>query len=189
MNGERKQSSNTKHCIFPIEDVIARISAVMTLLPGDVIATGTPGGVGPMQPGDKVEVRIEGIGSLKNPVIDEALTVGSDKLFLEDVRFYAHHGVTPAEQTVGAWFSVDVELAVDLAPAAVSDDLRTTVDYGLVAARIVEIGTVERVNLLERLAGRLAQVLLGEFPCREVRVRVRKLTPPMEGLLGTPASS
>jgi 2-keto-4-pentenoate hydratase/2-oxohepta-3-ene-1,7-dioic acid hydratase in catechol pathway len=49
--------------------VIARISAVMTLLPGDVIATGTPGGVGPMQPGDKVEVRIEGIGSLKNPVI------------------------------------------------------------------------------------------------------------------------
>ena len=41
----------------------------MTLLPGDVIATGTPGGVGPMQPGDRVEVRIEGIGSLKNPVI------------------------------------------------------------------------------------------------------------------------
>ena len=69
LNGERKQSSNTKYCIFPIEDVIARISAVMTLLPGDVIATGTPGGVGPMQPGDKVEVRIEGIGSLKNPVI------------------------------------------------------------------------------------------------------------------------
>jgi 2-keto-4-pentenoate hydratase/2-oxohepta-3-ene-1,7-dioic acid hydratase in catechol pathway len=69
LNGECKQSSNTSYCIFPIEDVIARISAVMTLLPGDVIATGTPGGVGPMQPGDKVEVRIEGIGSLKNPVI------------------------------------------------------------------------------------------------------------------------
>ena len=113
LNGERKQSSNTKHCIFPIEDVIARVSAVMTLLPGDVIATGTPGGVGPMQPGDKVEVRIEGIGSLKNPVIDRRmwLTVGSDKIFIEDVRFYAHHGVTPAEQTVGAWFAVDVELA------------------------------------------------------------------------------
>jgi len=43
-----------------------------------------------------------------------------------------------------------------------------------------------RVNLIERLAGRLAQVLLGEFPCREVRVRVRKLTPPMGGLLGIP---
>jgi 2-keto-4-pentenoate hydratase/2-oxohepta-3-ene-1,7-dioic acid hydratase in catechol pathway len=69
LNGERRQCSNTKHCIFPVEDVIARVSAVMTLLPGDVIATGTPAGIGPMQPGDKVEVRIEGIGSLKNPVI------------------------------------------------------------------------------------------------------------------------
>ena len=45
---------------------------------------------------------------------------------------------------------------MDLAPAAASDDLRTTVDYGLVTARIVEVGTGERVNLLERLAGRLA---------------------------------
>jgi 2-keto-4-pentenoate hydratase/2-oxohepta-3-ene-1,7-dioic acid hydratase in catechol pathway len=69
LNGERKQASNTKALIFPVEDVLARISAVMTLLPGDVIATGTPGGVGPMIPGDHVEVRIDGIGSLRNPVI------------------------------------------------------------------------------------------------------------------------
>lgn len=69
LNGEKKQASNTKHLVFPVEDVIARVSAVMTLLPGDLIATGTPAGIGPMQPGDKVEVRIEGIGSLKNPVI------------------------------------------------------------------------------------------------------------------------
>jgi len=55
-----------------------------------------------------------------------------------------------------------------------------------VAARIVEVCTKERVNLLERLAGRLAQMLLAEFPCEEVRVRVRKLTPPMQGLQGTP---
>jgi 2-keto-4-pentenoate hydratase/2-oxohepta-3-ene-1,7-dioic acid hydratase in catechol pathway len=48
---------------------VARVSAIMTLLPGDVIATGTPGGIGPLQPGDKVEVRIESIGGLKNPVI------------------------------------------------------------------------------------------------------------------------
>jgi dihydroneopterin aldolase len=122
---------------------------------------------------------------VQHPVL-EVLTVSSDKLLIEDVRFYAHHGVTPAEQTVGAWFAVDVELDVDLAPAAASDDLSATVDYGLVTARIVEIGTMERVNLLERLAGRLAQMLLGEFPCREVRVRVRKLTPPMDGLLGIP---
>jgi len=94
--------------------------------------------------------------------------------------------VTAAEQTVGAWFSVDVELSLDLASAAATDDLGTTIDYGLVTARIVEIGTKERVNLLERLAGRMAQAMLGEFACDAVRVRVRKLTPPMAGLQGIP---
>jgi 2-keto-4-pentenoate hydratase/2-oxohepta-3-ene-1,7-dioic acid hydratase in catechol pathway len=69
VNGERKQVSNTKHLVFPVEDIIARVSAVMTLLAGDVIATGTPAGVGPLRPGDKVEVRIEGIGNLRNSVI------------------------------------------------------------------------------------------------------------------------
>ncbi|HLF50593.1 MAG TPA: fumarylacetoacetate hydrolase family protein [Methylomirabilota bacterium] len=69
VNGERRQASNTKNFIFPVEDIVARVSAVMTLLPGDVIATGTPAGIGPLEPGDKVEVRIEGIGALKNPVI------------------------------------------------------------------------------------------------------------------------
>ena len=69
VNGERRQGSNTKNLLFPVEDLVARVAAVMTLLPGDVIATGTPAGVGPMLPGDKVEVRIEGIGSLPNPVI------------------------------------------------------------------------------------------------------------------------
>lgn len=111
---------------------------------------------------------------------------GADILFLEDVRFYGHHGVTPAQRDVGAWFSVDVTLSLDLAPAALSDDLRAAVDYALVAQRIVEIGTKERVNLLERLGGLLAEALLREFPAREVRVRVRKLTPPMEGIQGIP---
>ncbi len=69
VNGERRQASNTKYLICPVEDLVARISAVMTLLPGDIIATGTPRGTGPLRPGDKVEVRIESIGSLKNPVI------------------------------------------------------------------------------------------------------------------------
>src|SRR5262249_26725672 len=71
-----------------------------------------------------------------------------DKLFLEDVRFYGRHGLTRAEQVVGAWFSVDVEMAVDLASAVVSDQVTATVDYGVVARRIVEIGTKNRVNLI-----------------------------------------
>jgi len=69
VNGERRQAGSSKAFIFPVEDLVARISAVMTLLPGDLISTGTPAGGGPIVPGDRVEVRIEGIGSLKNPVI------------------------------------------------------------------------------------------------------------------------
>jgi 2-keto-4-pentenoate hydratase/2-oxohepta-3-ene-1,7-dioic acid hydratase in catechol pathway len=69
LNGERRQASSTKMFIFPVEDVVAYASQAMTLLPGDVIATGTPGGVGPMRPGDTVEVRIEGIGALRNSVV------------------------------------------------------------------------------------------------------------------------
>jgi len=111
----------------------------------------------------------------------------ADKLLLEDVRFYGQHGLTRAEQLVGAWFSVDVELAVDLQPAVVSDQVTSTLDYGVIARRIVEIGTKNRVNLIERLAGLIVEALLREFPAREIRVRVRKLTPPLEGLVGTPA--
>jgi dihydroneopterin aldolase len=109
-----------------------------------------------------------------------------DRIFLHDVRFYGPHGVTKAEQAVGAWFSVDAEMAVDLAPAALSDDLRATVDYGGVARRIVEIGTGPSVNLIERLAVTIADAILRDFGVDEVRVRVRKLTPAMEGVLGTP---
>jgi dihydroneopterin aldolase len=101
-----------------------------------------------------------------------------DRLLLEDVRFYGHHGVTKAEQTLGVWFSVDVELALDLAPAALSDDLGTTIDYGGVAQRIVELGGHGRVNLLERLAGLIAEMRAREYPTRQVRVRVRKLSAP-----------
>ena len=94
-----------------------------------------------------------------------------DKLTLDDVRFYGRHGVSAAERELGAWFSVDAELSLDLAAAAVSDDLATTVDYRRLARCIVDIGTGERVNLLERLAGLIAETVLREFPAREVRVR------------------
>src|SRR5437899_13009370 len=71
--------------------------------------------------------------------------------------------------------------------AALAADLGAAVDYGAVASRIVEIGTGQRVNLIERLAGLMVDALLREFPAHEVRVRVRKLTPPLHGLVGTPA--
>lgn len=69
LNNELKQSSSTKNQIFGPEYLLSFISKVCTLQPGDIIATGTPAGVGPMTTGDSVEVRIETIGSLKNRVV------------------------------------------------------------------------------------------------------------------------
>lgn len=66
LNGVRRQQATTADLIFPVAELVSFISSVMTLLPGDVIATGTPSGIGPMEPGDTVEVTIQGIGTLKN---------------------------------------------------------------------------------------------------------------------------
>ncbi len=71
LNGERRQHSNTKNLIFGPRQLVSFISRVMTLLPGDVIATGTPSGIGPMAIGDKIDVVIEGIGTLSNEVAAE----------------------------------------------------------------------------------------------------------------------
>jgi 2-keto-4-pentenoate hydratase/2-oxohepta-3-ene-1,7-dioic acid hydratase in catechol pathway len=69
LNGKLRQSGNTKNLIFPIPYLLKFISQIMTLNPGDIIATGTPAGVGPMVPGDRVDVQIEGIGVLSNKVM------------------------------------------------------------------------------------------------------------------------
>ena len=68
VNGKKKKKSNTDNMIFDVYELVSYISRIMTLLPGDVIITGTPPGVGSMNIGDIVEVEIEGIGILKNKV-------------------------------------------------------------------------------------------------------------------------
>lgn len=70
LNGEVKQDGNTRDQIFSIVTLVRFIADVMTLYPGDLISTGTPAGVGPVNAGDTIEIRIEGIGSLTNPVED-----------------------------------------------------------------------------------------------------------------------
>jgi 2-keto-4-pentenoate hydratase/2-oxohepta-3-ene-1,7-dioic acid hydratase in catechol pathway len=70
VNGETRQSATTAELVFGVGELVSFISSVMTLLPGDVILTGTPSGVGPIEPGDRVEVEIEGIGVLVNPVVE-----------------------------------------------------------------------------------------------------------------------
>jgi 2-keto-4-pentenoate hydratase/2-oxohepta-3-ene-1,7-dioic acid hydratase in catechol pathway len=70
VNGVTRQSSNTRQLIFSVREIIAFVSSVMTLLPGDVISTGTPSGVGPLAAGDRFAVKVAGIGELSNPVIE-----------------------------------------------------------------------------------------------------------------------
>jgi 2-keto-4-pentenoate hydratase/2-oxohepta-3-ene-1,7-dioic acid hydratase in catechol pathway len=68
VNGQMRQMASTRDMVFPVRQLVAFISSVMTLDPGDVILTGTPAGVGPLAPGDEVTVDIEGLGRLTNPV-------------------------------------------------------------------------------------------------------------------------
>lgn len=69
LNNKVKQRSNTSELIFKIDEIVSFVSKVMTLLPGDVIATGTPPGVGPMLSGDEIKIKIENIGTLTNKVV------------------------------------------------------------------------------------------------------------------------
>ena len=71
VNGAVRQQGNTGDFIFPLDVVIRHIAQAMTLFPGDMIPTGTPSGVGPLLAGDVVEVSVEGVGTLRNPVVDE----------------------------------------------------------------------------------------------------------------------
>jgi len=72
LNGKPKQKSSTSNLVFSVPELVSFISHVMTLDPGDVIATGTPSGIGPMASGDQVEVVVDGIGVLTNRAVDEA---------------------------------------------------------------------------------------------------------------------
>jgi len=71
VNGEMRQMASTRDMVFSVRQLIAFASSVMTLEPGDVLLTGTPAGVGPLLPGDMIEVTIEGLGTLRNPVVAE----------------------------------------------------------------------------------------------------------------------
>jgi 2-keto-4-pentenoate hydratase/2-oxohepta-3-ene-1,7-dioic acid hydratase in catechol pathway len=71
VNGVVKQAGNTKDFIFPLDRVIRHTALVMTLFPGDLIATGTPEGVGPVVAGDVMKISVGGVGTLRNSVVDE----------------------------------------------------------------------------------------------------------------------
>lgn len=97
-----------------------------------------------------------------------------DRIFLEGMVFYGFHGVSPEEKSRGQRFIVDVELHTDLEPAARSDSLEDTVNYGDVFRLVKAIMEGPRHNLIESLAQEIANRVLSEYPVGEVRVRVKK---------------
>jgi len=106
-----------------------------------------------------------------------------DKVLVHGIQFYGHHGLDEAERRLGQRYVVDVELSLDLRPAASSDDLAATADYEKVHQLVVEIGKGTSFHLIETLAERIASVLLERFPAKAVLVKVKKPSPPFEGAL------
>jgi dihydroneopterin aldolase len=98
----------------------------------------------------------------------------SDRIILDSMVFLGTHGVYPEEQQAPQPFEVDVELALNLQPAGLADDLAQTVDYGRVFDTCRQIVESTRFDLVEALAEAIAQELLSEFPVDEVTIRVRK---------------
>lgn len=101
-----------------------------------------------------------------------------DCVMLRGVRFFGRHGVSRSERRVGQWYSVDIDLRLDLTRAGETDDLKQTVDYAEVCKLIVKTGTRRRFRLMEALAHQIAQEVFKAHPSVEnARVRVVK-TPP-----------
>jgi dihydroneopterin aldolase len=102
-----------------------------------------------------------------------------DRLAIRGVEVFAHHGVFAFERREGQKFVIDLVLGVQTGPAAASDDLKDTVDYGSVVARVVEAATSEPVDLIETLAQRVADVVLREPRVEWVDVTLHKPNAPI----------
>jgi dihydroneopterin aldolase len=102
-----------------------------------------------------------------------------DRLTIRGIEVFAHHGVFDFERREGQKFVIDLVLGVQTAPAAASDDLKDTVDYGSVVARVVEAATSEPVDLIETLAQRVADVVLREPRVEWVDVTLHKPNAPI----------
>jgi dihydroneopterin aldolase len=108
----------------------------------------------------------------------------SDRIVLSAMVFQGRHGVLEAEQRDAQPFEVDLELALDLRPAGLADDLERTIDYGAVFEMVRHVVESTSYRLIEALAEAIAHDVLARFPtAREVTVRVRKPRVPIDGVL------
>jgi dihydroneopterin aldolase len=97
------------------------------------------------------------------------------------MSFYGYHGVFGAEAELGQRFYVDLALSLDLSKAGASDELNDTVNYAEIFSCVQKIVEGERYNLVEKLTSRIAEQLLDQFPVSEVKVKVIKPNPPING--------
>ena len=106
-----------------------------------------------------------------------------DKIILKGIRFHGYHGVAEAERQLGQKYEIDLELMVDLSTAGKTDDLTHTIDYAQVVQLVIEIGTGQSFQLFEALAETIADAVITQFQIDEVRIAVKKLSPPIESRL------
>ena len=102
---------------------------------------------------------------------------------LQRMTFYGFHGVSKAERETGRRYEVDCELVFDFSKAGHSDQLKDTINYREVYQAVEKLLTTDHLQLLETLATRLVEGLLATFPVDAVKVRVRKMIPPIPGNL------
>lgn len=122
--------------------------------------------------GDRPAVRARGVCVVEGSSL-------MDRITITGIEVFAYHGVIPAEQEQGQRFLIDLDLAVGLARAGATDDLHDTVDYGLLAQQVHDLVVRDRWNLIERVAERVADLVLGTIAVAEVTVTVHKPEAPM----------
>ena len=110
----------------------------------------------------------------------------TDAILINGLEFYAFHGASDEEQTVGHRYLVDAELSVDTRLAGQTDELGDTVSYSRVAKRLMQIGTEQQYRLLEALAAQMTEVIFAEFSMVDaVKLRVQKMCPPMNAIVAS----
>lgn len=107
---------------------------------------------------------------------------GHDVIHLRGLEFYAYHGALPEEQVLGQKFIIDMDLYTDLSRAGISDQVKDTIHYGEVYQVIETCVRGDKYQLIEFLAEKIAQTVLGQFACTSVRVEVHKPQAPIAGI-------
>ena len=105
------------------------------------------------------------------------------KIIVSGIKFHGYHGLTRIEREIGVRYSVDVEMTLDLGPAAASDDVQKTIDYRSVHHTVLEVGRNNSYHLIDTLAERIASAVLRSTIASSLLVRVRKETPILDGIV------